>query len=166
MRCPSCNYDNPVGASFCEECGTKLELNCPACKASVSPGRDSARNVELQLAPGRPLPPRPFLRLNRKSVAQRVANGCTERALRHRPSLLLPKALSCVRIESLSVDFAGRSPYKSGSAGDSQPLIRESPWRHNCHDSPYWALESEVRLHSRIPLWAVSRKHAIARSIP
>jgi class 3 adenylate cyclase/predicted ATPase len=38
MRCPSCNYDNPGDASFCEECGAKLELICPACKASVSPG--------------------------------------------------------------------------------------------------------------------------------
>src|SRR6266852_3800901 len=38
MRCPSCNHDNPGDASFCEGCGTKLELICPACKASVSPG--------------------------------------------------------------------------------------------------------------------------------
>src|SRR5260370_39970639 len=38
MRCPSCNRDNPGDASFCEGCGTKLELICPACKASVSPG--------------------------------------------------------------------------------------------------------------------------------
>jgi len=38
MRCPSCNHDNPGDASFCEECGSKLELICPACKASVSPG--------------------------------------------------------------------------------------------------------------------------------
>ncbi len=38
MRCPSCNYDNPGDASFCEGCGAKLELICPACKAPVSPG--------------------------------------------------------------------------------------------------------------------------------
>jgi Double zinc ribbon len=29
MRCPSCNYDNPGDAWFCEECGAKLELLCP-----------------------------------------------------------------------------------------------------------------------------------------
>ena len=33
MCCPSCNHDNPDDASFCEECGTKLELICPACRA-------------------------------------------------------------------------------------------------------------------------------------
>ena len=38
MLCAKCNYDNPADASFCEECGAKLELICPACKASVSPG--------------------------------------------------------------------------------------------------------------------------------
>src|SRR5208282_2293577 len=38
MRCPSCNCDNSADASFCEECGAKLQLICPACKASVTPG--------------------------------------------------------------------------------------------------------------------------------
>ena len=38
MRCAKCDKDNPVDASFCEECGAKLELLCPACKSPVSPG--------------------------------------------------------------------------------------------------------------------------------
>jgi class 3 adenylate cyclase/tetratricopeptide (TPR) repeat protein len=38
MLCANCNKDNPADASFCEDCGAKLELICPACKASVSPG--------------------------------------------------------------------------------------------------------------------------------
>jgi predicted ATPase/class 3 adenylate cyclase/ribosomal protein L40E len=38
MLCAKCNSDNPADASFCESCGSKLELVCPACKASLSPG--------------------------------------------------------------------------------------------------------------------------------
>ncbi|MGA8058191.1 MAG: zinc ribbon domain-containing protein, partial [Candidatus Binataceae bacterium] len=38
MLCAKCNNDNPADASFCESCGSKLELICPACKASLSPG--------------------------------------------------------------------------------------------------------------------------------
>src|SRR5262245_59541944 len=37
MHCSSCRTDNPVDASFCEECGGKLELVCPACKTALSP---------------------------------------------------------------------------------------------------------------------------------
>ena len=38
MLCAKCNHDNSADASFCEECGAKLELICPACKASMNPG--------------------------------------------------------------------------------------------------------------------------------
>jgi class 3 adenylate cyclase/tetratricopeptide (TPR) repeat protein len=31
MKCPKCQFDNPEGAKFCNECGNKLELACPEC---------------------------------------------------------------------------------------------------------------------------------------
>jgi hypothetical protein len=31
MRCPSCNHDNSVDASFCDTCGAKLESICATC---------------------------------------------------------------------------------------------------------------------------------------
>jgi class 3 adenylate cyclase len=31
MRCSQCQHENREGAKFCEECGTRLELVCPAC---------------------------------------------------------------------------------------------------------------------------------------
>ena len=51
MRCPSCNQDNPDDASFCEECGAKLELICPACKASVSPGARFCKKCGTAIGP-------------------------------------------------------------------------------------------------------------------
>ena len=31
MKCPKCQFDNPEGSKFCNECGNKLELVCPEC---------------------------------------------------------------------------------------------------------------------------------------
>ncbi len=31
MKCPACQFVNPEGAKFCNECGSKLELACPEC---------------------------------------------------------------------------------------------------------------------------------------
>jgi class 3 adenylate cyclase/tetratricopeptide (TPR) repeat protein len=31
MKCPKCQFENPVGAKFCNECGSKLEIVCPQC---------------------------------------------------------------------------------------------------------------------------------------
>jgi len=39
MRCPQCRFENRQGIRFCEECGVKLDLTCPACSAAVPPDR-------------------------------------------------------------------------------------------------------------------------------
>ncbi|MFL5673189.1 MAG: adenylate/guanylate cyclase domain-containing protein, partial [Chloroflexota bacterium] len=33
MACPVCGGENPVGAKFCKECGTRLAAACPSCGA-------------------------------------------------------------------------------------------------------------------------------------
>ncbi len=35
MRCVSCQYENPSGARFCQECGTRLTLGCTNCGAAL-----------------------------------------------------------------------------------------------------------------------------------
>ncbi|HXH03434.1 MAG TPA: adenylate/guanylate cyclase domain-containing protein, partial [Candidatus Competibacteraceae bacterium] len=37
MRCASCGFENPSGAKFCEECGSKLVGTCPQCGHEVRP---------------------------------------------------------------------------------------------------------------------------------
>ncbi|RLB06341.1 MAG: guanylate cyclase [Deltaproteobacteria bacterium] len=39
MKCPTCQFENRNGVSFCEECGNKLELTCPNCGGKVPGGR-------------------------------------------------------------------------------------------------------------------------------
>ena len=31
MKYPKCQFENPEGAKFCNECGNKLQLACPEC---------------------------------------------------------------------------------------------------------------------------------------
>ena len=38
MRCPECNSDNPDGAKFCAEGGSKLTQRCDKCKTAIVPG--------------------------------------------------------------------------------------------------------------------------------
>ena len=36
MKCKKCDFENPDGAKFCNECGSKIELACPKC-SKVNP---------------------------------------------------------------------------------------------------------------------------------
>src|SRR6266446_3494448 len=38
MRCPSCQFDNPVENKFCEQCGARMELRCSSCDAPIRAG--------------------------------------------------------------------------------------------------------------------------------
>uniref|UniRef100_UPI003F499F2B adenylate/guanylate cyclase domain-containing protein n=1 Tax=Cupriavidus necator TaxID=106590 RepID=UPI003F499F2B len=37
MRCKNCQFENPAGASFCEQCGQRLVRICPQCGHESSP---------------------------------------------------------------------------------------------------------------------------------
>ena len=54
MLCAKCNNDNPADASFCESCGSKLELACPACKASLSLGARFCKKCGTAVGAARP----------------------------------------------------------------------------------------------------------------
>ena len=38
MKCPKCQFENPDGAKFCNECGNKLKLVCPGCGRQIPVG--------------------------------------------------------------------------------------------------------------------------------
>ena len=40
MQCPGCRHENPVDATFCDECGARLEAACAACG---EPNRSGAK---------------------------------------------------------------------------------------------------------------------------
>jgi class 3 adenylate cyclase/tetratricopeptide (TPR) repeat protein len=38
MECPKCQFDNPEGLKFCNQCGNKLDVTCPNCGSMNAPG--------------------------------------------------------------------------------------------------------------------------------
>jgi ribosomal protein L40E len=54
MQFLSCKTDNPRDAAFCEQCGSKLELVCPACEATMSERARFCRKCGVAIARSRP----------------------------------------------------------------------------------------------------------------
>ncbi len=38
MKCLKCQFDNPEGSRFCNQCGSQLEITCPKCDKANPPG--------------------------------------------------------------------------------------------------------------------------------
>ena len=58
MRCPNCSASVPEGASFCEQCGTRLQGVCASCGTAFTPGSRYCRScgafLQEQTAPAPP----------------------------------------------------------------------------------------------------------------
>jgi predicted ATPase/class 3 adenylate cyclase len=66
MQCPECQSDNPAAASFCNKCGSQLEIACPNCSKANPPGSNfcngcghnlSKRDVPREAAGSQPSAP-------------------------------------------------------------------------------------------------------------
>ena len=49
MACPRCQHENPVDATFCDECGARLEAACAACGEPNRPGAKFCRKCGQSL---------------------------------------------------------------------------------------------------------------------
>jgi class 3 adenylate cyclase/tetratricopeptide (TPR) repeat protein/ABC-type dipeptide/oligopeptide/nickel transport system ATPase component len=62
MKCPKCQFENPEGKKFCQECGLKLALICPNCKSeNLATGKfcgDCGQRLENETpVEEKPIPP-------------------------------------------------------------------------------------------------------------
>jgi predicted amidophosphoribosyltransferase len=53
MRCPRCQSQNREGATFCEDCGARLELACPNCGEALTPGKKFCASCGTAATPPR-----------------------------------------------------------------------------------------------------------------
>ena len=140
MRCPSCNHDNPADASFCEECGAKLDVDLRqrAKASSESRGAILQEMWGLQLATtqkaaasrGR------FLRLeSRKSLSPPMARSVrskTEGERKTVTALFADIKGSTELMEELDPEEA-RSYHRSGTEADDR---RRASLRRLCRAVP------------------------------
>jgi adenylate cyclase len=57
MKCPKCQFENQEDATFCNECGNKLEIGCPECGEANLPGSKFCKGCGHSLAEGKPRVP-------------------------------------------------------------------------------------------------------------
>ena len=57
MKCPKCQFENREGIKFCEKCGFKIELVCPACGARIPPDRQFCGKCGTALEKPKEAPP-------------------------------------------------------------------------------------------------------------
>ncbi len=50
MKCARCQHENPGGATFCDECGARLEAACSACGEANRAGAKFCRKCGEALA--------------------------------------------------------------------------------------------------------------------
>ncbi|NIS72534.1 MAG: zinc-ribbon domain-containing protein [Proteobacteria bacterium] len=63
MKCPTCQFENPEGTKFCNQCGAKIELTCQECGKVNPPGSKFCGECGHDLSlPSEPSPQRPLLR--------------------------------------------------------------------------------------------------------
>jgi ribosomal protein L40E len=85
MKCPRCPQENPVGAQFCGQCGTQLDVLCFACQASNPPANRFCHRCgqRLTTAAGPVLAPTVGVTHDDQSVA-RSGDGAGSAVVRRR----------------------------------------------------------------------------------
>ena len=78
MKCPKCQFDNREGVNFCEQCGAKMELICPNCKAKIPLEREFCGQCGLDLRKPTEAPPIDFNQpqsYTPKFLAEKILNN-------------------------------------------------------------------------------------------
>ena len=60
MLCPDCQHENPSGAKFCSECGTRLPSGCLQCGTALVPNARFCFACGALVGSGRPVTPSPL----------------------------------------------------------------------------------------------------------
>ena len=89
MKCPKCQFDNPEGLKFCNECGQKLVVKCSSCQAVNQPGSkfcgECGNNLTL---PSQPTPKELSFDEKLNKIQRYLPRGLTEKILAQRDKIV------------------------------------------------------------------------------
>src|SRR5512139_1875347 len=85
MKCPKCQFENREGIKFCEKCGLKMELVCPACGAKIPPDRQFCGECGHDLSlPSKPTSKELSFDEKLTKIQKYLPGGLTEKILAQR----------------------------------------------------------------------------------
>jgi len=85
MKCPSCQFDNPEVASFCVECGERLENKCPKCGFNNEPSFKFCAKCGNNLTqPSEPAPKELSFDEKIEKIQKYLPKGLTDKILSQR----------------------------------------------------------------------------------
>jgi class 3 adenylate cyclase/tetratricopeptide (TPR) repeat protein len=85
MKCPECQFENPEGAKFCNQCGKKIELTCQECGNLNPPGSRFCNECGHKLSlPSEPSPRDLSLDEKLAKIQRYLPKGLTEKILAQR----------------------------------------------------------------------------------
>ena len=118
MACPVCRSENPAGAKFCKDCGTRLSAACPSCGSPTLPDAkfcNECGSVLGSTAAAPALESHPHAD-HRDDPSSRTRRGAPPR---HRP-VRRPRRLHAVR----------RGARRRGGPRGPDPLLRHGARHH------------------------------------
>ena len=104
MKCPKCQFENPEGRKFCNQCGNKLEVSCPKCGDTNPPGSkfcgECGSKLDLET---KPIPTKILYDDKLARIQKYLPGGLTEKILSQRENI----EGECKQVTALFADMVG-----------------------------------------------------------
>lgn len=147
MKCIKCNFENRTEADYCEECGAKLEIQCPECGTLIPLGRKYCGKCGSTLvATAKSSPPEFDSERKHVTVLFTDLSGYTTIAERLDPEKV--KAITEAIFKTVSKIIYRYEGYIERVIGDEVMALFGYPLAHE--DDPIRAIKAAIDIHSAV----------------
>ncbi len=88
MKCNKCGFTNRESITFCEECGSGLDMTCPNCGLNVPQGRKFCGSCGNKIASASTEPPAPSMEDKMSMIQRYLPEGLAEKVLAGRDRIV------------------------------------------------------------------------------